>query len=62
MATSEFRNKNLQRPKKSQNDQRKRLRVQQKRLIALGMAEAAVMKMTHPQIRAALRKPAKIKK
>lgn len=62
MATSEFRNKNLQRPKKSQAAQQKRLRTQQKRLIALGMAEAVVMKMTHQQVRAALRKPAKIKK
>ena len=62
MATSEFRNKNLQRPKKNQAGQQKRLRQQQKRLMALGLAEAAVMKMSHPQVRAALRKPAKIKK
>ena len=61
MATSEFRNKNLQRPKKNQFNQMKRLRVQQKRLIALGLAETTVMKMSHPQVRAALRKPAKIK-
>ena len=62
MSTSIFRNKNLVRPKKKGAVRRKRLKDQRRRLVALGLDEAAVAKMTTKEIRDLLKRPALIGK
>lgn len=49
------------RPKKSGGDRRRRDLVQKKRLIALGMPEELVVKMTTREIKDHLKRPTKIK-
>ena len=61
MATSTFRNKNKVRPKKTGTAKRHRLMEHRKRLIALGVSEEKIRKMTTKDIRIMLGRPAKIK-
>jgi hypothetical protein len=62
MSTSEFRNKNLRRPRKSDAERERRYRVHRQRLIALGLPEERVEKMTPPEMRAILQHPTKLPK
>ena len=62
MATSVDRNDNLNRPKKSEADKRRRLRTQKARLVKLGLPEAQVAKLPAEKVRALLRHPARVKK
>ena len=62
MSTTLYRNKNRKRPKKSPAERRRRTIVQRKRLVALGMAEDKVSKMSDLEVRTALRKPKAIAK
>jgi len=62
MATSTFRNKNKVRPKKSASERRRRINVQKKRLVKLGMTEDSVAKLQADEIRALLRRPKLIEK
>jgi hypothetical protein len=57
MATSFQRNKNRQRPKKSPAERARRMKNQQKRVIAMGVPEEKARKATAPQLRAMLRCP-----
>ena len=57
MSTTLYRNKNRKRPRKTPAARAKRIRTQKNRLIALGMAEDKVAKMTDQEVRAALRRP-----
>ncbi len=57
MATSTFRNKNLVRPIKRGKARRQRIASQHKRLLALGVPESELRKMTVVDVRAALRRP-----
>jgi hypothetical protein len=50
----------LLRPKKSESERRKRLKVWKKRLVKLGMTEAKVSKLTHLEARTLLKRPKKI--
>lgn len=54
--------KKVRRPKKSGCDRRRREKVQKKRVLALGMSEAAVAKLNPRQIKDILKRPAKVKK
>jgi len=56
------RGKERRRPKKVGTDRRRRIRNHQKRLIALGLPEAQVMKMDPKTMRVFLRRPAHLKK
>ena len=56
------RNKNRTRCKKSAGARRKRHRDQKKRLVALGMDEAVVAKMTSREVLTRLKRPAKVAK
>lgn len=49
------------RPRKSEADKRARQKVHRKRLIALGLSEAKVNKMTAQEMRDLLRHPKKVK-
>ena len=49
------------RPIKSEGERARRVKVQKKRLVALGADAAVVEKMNNKQIRDALKRPAKIK-
>lgn len=49
------------RPVKSDGDKRRRERTQAKRLVALGMEASEVEAMTAGAVRAALKRPAKVK-
>ena len=60
MSTSTFRNKNLVRPKKTGARRRRRLLEQKRRLIALGVPEEKVLKMTTKAIHTMLQRPNKI--
>jgi hypothetical protein len=51
----------LLRPKKSESDRRKRLKVWKRRLLKLGMPEAKVAKLTHTEARTLLKRPKKIR-
>jgi len=62
MATTEERNKNRTRPKKSAGERARRHRVQKKRLVALGMDEAVVAKMNSREVLDKLKRPAKLAK
>ena len=59
MASTLERNKNLTRPKKSPGARARRHRQQAKRLIALGMDEAVVAKMSPREILTKLKYPKK---
>ncbi|MFC1497046.1 hypothetical protein ACFLS1_01045 [Verrucomicrobiota bacterium] len=48
------------RPKKKTRERKRRIKTQQKRLIALGMSEDAVSRLNTEQIRTLLKRPAKI--
>jgi hypothetical protein len=61
MATSTYRNKNCRRPKKTGAAKQQRIKVQKNRLIAYGVAEAVVLKMSPKDVRTMLKQPAKIK-
>lgn len=56
------RHKPSNRPKKGFAERQRRLRVQRKRLIALGLQAEDVAKMDPTKIRSLLRKPSKIAK
>ncbi len=56
------RHKPSNRPKKSDAQKRKRLKVQKKRLVALGLAADKVEKLDPNTVREMLRRPAKIAK
>ena len=60
MANSFFRNKNNVRPRKRGAAKRRRFLEQKRRLIALGVSEEEVGKMTSKDIRSKLRRPALI--
>ncbi|MGI5924758.1 MAG: hypothetical protein ACOX9E_12515 [Lentisphaeria bacterium] len=62
MATSTFRNKNKVRPKKSPAAKRQRIKVQKKRLVALGVPQDQVEKLQSNELRALLRHPKRIAK
>lgn len=47
----------LTRPKKSPGERKRRLKVQRKRLVDLGMAEEVVVKMTSREIKDLLKRP-----
>ncbi|MEI7437842.1 MAG: hypothetical protein WCL16_13640 [bacterium] len=53
--------KRLDRPVKKLSDRRRREKVQRRRLITLGMTEAAVAKLGTEQVRLLVLRPAKIK-
>ncbi len=48
------------RPSKNTSDRARRIRTQRRRLVALGMDEAAVAKLDPQVVRTLLRKPAKV--
>lgn len=50
----------LLRPKKSEAERRKRLKVWKKRLAKLGVPAAESDKMTHNEVRTLLKRPAKV--
>ncbi len=54
------RHKPSTRPRKSESDKRRRLKVQKQRLMSLGMSESEVAPLTAQQVRDLLRRPAKI--
>jgi hypothetical protein len=62
MASTADRNKNRTRPTKSHAARTKRQNDQKKRLLALGMDEAAVSKLNPKEIRDLLKRPAKVAK
>ncbi|MEN8694747.1 MAG: hypothetical protein ACN4GG_11675 [Akkermansiaceae bacterium] len=62
MASTQERNKNRNRPTKSNSARNKRQADHRKRLIALGMDEAVVNAMDPGQVRAKLKYPAKVAK
>lgn len=55
-------NKNPRRPRKNEAGKRRRNKVHQRRLIALGLPEADVGKLNSKQMRALLRHPKKLAK
>jgi hypothetical protein len=61
MTTKADRHHPSTRPKKSEADKRARQKVHRRRLVALGLPEAKVNKMTPQEMRTLLRFPAKIK-
>ena len=60
MATTEQRNKNRTRPTKSGGARRKRQAVQKKRLVSLGMDEAAVALLNPREVLTKLKHPKKV--
>ncbi|WP_411827853.1 hypothetical protein [Luteolibacter sp. AS25] len=62
MATTNERNKNRTRPTKSGGARRKRQSAQKKRLVALGMDEAAVAVLNPREVLTKLKRPAKVAK
>ena len=50
------------RPSKSARARRRREKVQQKRLVALGVEESSLKKMTSKDVRTMLKRPVKLKK
>ena len=62
MATTSERNKNRTRPTKSGGAKRKRQAVQKKRLVSLGMDEAAVAAMNPKEVLVKLKHPARVAK
>ncbi|HMP88859.1 MAG TPA: hypothetical protein PJ991_01595 [Kiritimatiellia bacterium] len=61
MTTKADRHHPTTRPKKSEADKRARQKVHRRRLIALGLAEDKVNKLTALEMRTLLRNPKKIK-
>jgi len=61
MTTKADRHHPSTRPKKSESEKRKRQNLHRKRLVALGLKEEAVKKMSAQEMRTLLRKPKKIK-
>jgi len=62
MASTQARNKNRNRPTKSNAARNKRQSDHRKRLVALGMVEATVAAMNPKDVRAKLKYPAKVAK
>ena len=62
MATSEERNKPLNRPKKSETARARRLKIHRKRLVALGLPADKVARLDSQQMRTLLRRPKKTAK
>jgi hypothetical protein len=62
MPSRSARNKNRTRPIKRDREKRRRIKVQRRRLLALGVPEEKVMRLDVRQIRALLRHPARLKK
>lgn len=62
MATTEERNKNLTRPRKGAGAKARRLRVQKRRLVNLGMDESVVASLNSRQVLDLLKRPAKVAK
>ena len=62
MATTEQRNKNKTRPTKAAGTKRRRQKDQKKRLVALGMDEAAVALMNPREVLTKLKHPKKVAK
>lgn len=62
MSSKSFRNKNIQRPKKSGLARRRREKVHRKRLMALGMSEKEVAQLDTKELRQLLRAPARTAK
>ena len=60
MSSTIFRNKNLVRPRKSGHAKRQRLELHRKRLMALGMPEAKVARLTTKDLRDLLKRPKKV--
>lgn len=60
MATSLERNTNRSRPTKSAGAKAKRTKVQRRRLVALGMDEAAVALLNSTEVRTLLKHPKKV--
>jgi len=60
MGTSLQRNTNRSRPSKSAGARAKRLKVQRRRLVALGMDEAAVALLNSTEVRTMLKHPKKV--
>ena len=60
MSDTLHRNKNRRRPTKNAAEKARRVRTQKGRLIALGMTEAQVAKMSDKEVRTALKRPKKI--
>ncbi len=59
MPVPHIRNKHLRRKRKNAADKRRRVKVQKKRALALGLPEEKAAKMNPKQIRALLRHPKK---
>jgi hypothetical protein len=57
-----FRKKPMVRPKKTGRERRRRDKTQKKRLVALGVPETKVEKMTSRQVKDLLKRPARILK
>lgn len=57
MSLSLQRNKNRMRPSKSEAERRRRLKVQHRRLAALGLPVETIAKLQHDEVRALLRRP-----
>lgn len=62
MASTHARNKNRNRPTKSNSARNKRQSDHRKRLVALGMDEATVASMNPKEVRDKLKHPAKVAK
>ncbi len=60
MSNTIFRNKNKMRPKKTESRSRQRFHQHRQRLIALGMPESEVEKLTRQEARTLLRHPKKV--
>ncbi len=60
MATSTFRNKNKVRPKKQGAAKRRKILMQKRHLMALGMSEESVANLQSDKLRALLKYPKKV--
>ena len=56
------RNKNMTRPRKTPAQRARRQKAQMARLVKLGVPEATVQKLNGEELRALLKRPAKLKK
>ncbi|MDT8389649.1 MAG: hypothetical protein RRC34_03970 [Lentisphaeria bacterium] len=59
MAESYFRNKDMRRRRKTAGERQARMKVHQRRLVALGVPEDTVMTMNVTELRDALKRPVK---
>ena len=62
MAVVHVKNKHLSRPRKSDAEHQRRIKVWRRRLVKLGLSEAEVAKLHPLQVRKLLQRPADIKK